>query len=81
MIESRHKADADRGYELLSDRIIELVENDMILAEVKEWAAARRYILDQFGPCLTTADGEYIDVTYFEYLEEILNGHTTETAD
>jgi len=42
------------------------------LVKVREWAKHWRDILDNLGPCITTEDGEFIDVAYFEDLEKIL---------
>jgi hypothetical protein len=40
--------------------------------KVLEWAEGVRQGLDLVGPHITTADGEYMDVSTFEDLEEIL---------
>lgn len=62
-------------HKLLNQRIerIERLEADSKkLAQVREWAEGHRHVLDEFGPCITTADGEFMDVAIFEDLEEIL---------
>jgi hypothetical protein len=57
---------------ILHDRISSLETDERLLKEVKEWAESRRDTLDRFGPCITTSEGNYVSVSYFEHLEEIL---------
>jgi hypothetical protein len=57
---------------LMNARITALEESERKLEEVKVWATTRREVLDRLGPCITTADGEYMDVVFFEDLEDII---------
>jgi hypothetical protein len=59
---------------MLNNRIQSLEEGERVLEEVKAWATCRRDTLDRLGPCITTVDGEYMDVAMFEDLEDILRG-------
>ena len=67
-------------HKLLNQRIERLEADSKKLAQVREWAEGHRHVLDEFGPCITTADGEFMDVPFnlltdvaiFEDLEEIL---------
>jgi hypothetical protein len=59
---------------LLNDHVARLEADSATLAEVRKWVANRRDLLDRLGPCITTGDGEYMDVAFFEDLEEILEG-------
>jgi len=52
-----------------------LIEDSNKLFHIREWAKDQRYFLDNHGPSITTADGEYMDVAIFEHLENILDGN------
>ena len=55
-----------------NERWNELMVMEDTLVEVRQWAIGRRYMLDNFGPCITSADGEFMCVGMFEDLEVIL---------
>jgi len=56
----------------------EMAEAINKLEAVQAWATARRNYLDNNGPCLITRGGVYLDVGFFEGLEEILGPDQTE---
>jgi hypothetical protein len=64
--------------QILTNHVDKLERDTKTMEKVGEWVETRRDILDRFGPCLTTADGEYMDVVHFEDLESILGTDQTE---
>lgn len=58
--------------QIMQKRIAKLESDEKKLDQVRKWAVGRRDMLDRIGPCITTTDGEYIDIMYLEDLEIIL---------
>lgn len=57
---------------LMEKRINSLERSEKKLLELMDLIEAERASVDNVGPDITTADGQYISVSFLEALEEIL---------
>lgn len=58
--------------DMLEQHVEKLMNDSKKLKEVREWADGVRYVLDNFGPDVTTGGIDSIGVGRFEDLEDIL---------